>query len=283
MRSRVKYSAKFIDKPESPMNDTHRKPLIAGNWKMNGSVSMAEALVDAIGKGGPFPVTDVLVMPPFVYIDRLASRAASAGLLIGAQDLSEHEEGAYTGEISGGMLADAGAGYVLVGHSERRQYHDESDDVVAAKFEAAHAAGLKPVLCVGESREQREAGETEAVVGAQVDAVLSRCGVSAFSDAVVAYEPVWAIGTGLVAAPEQAQQVHAFIRARLARHDVTMAGRIRILYGGSMKPQNAADLLACEDIDGGLIGGASLKADEFIAIVITSVAASAETSGAAAS
>jgi len=249
------------------MNDTYRKPLIAGNWKMNGSISMAETLVDAIAAAGPFPATDVLVMPPFVYLDRLGARAASAGLLLGAQDLSEHAEGAYTGEISGGILADAGAAYVLVGHSERRQYHGESDEVVAAKFEAALAAGLKPVLCVGESRQQREAGETEAAVGAQIDAVLSRCGVSGFSGGVVAYEPVWAIGTGLVATPEQAQQVHAFIRARLARHDATIAGRIQILYGGSMKPQNAADLLACQDIDGGLIGGASLKSDEFIAIV----------------
>ena len=253
------------------MNDMPRKPLIAGNWKMNGSVAMAEALVDAIVEAGPFAAADVLVMPPFPYIDRLRSRVSSAGLLIGGQDLSPHESGAYTGEVSGAMLVDVGAGYVLVGHSERRQYHGESDDVVAAKFEAAAAAGLKPVLCVGESREQREAGQTEAVVSAQVDAVLSRCGIAAFGDAVVAYEPVWAIGTGLVATPEQAQQVHAFIRARLARHDATIAGRIQILYGGSMKPQNASDLLACEDIDGGLIGGASLKADEFVAIIMASI------------
>lgn len=259
------------------MSEPKRKPLIAGNWKMNGSVAMAEALVDALvaasAESKSFGAADVLVIPPFVYIDRLGPRAASGGLLIGGQDLSEHESGAYTGEVSGSMLADLGAGYVLVGHSERRQYHGESDDIVAAKFEAALAAGLKPVLCLGESQAQREAGETEAVVGEQVDAVLSRCGISGFSDAVVAYEPVWAIGTGLVAAPEQAQQVHAFIRARLALRDATIAGRIRILYGGSMKAQNAADLLACGDIDGGLIGGASLKADEFTAIVEASGAA----------
>jgi len=259
------------------MNDTDRKALIAGNWKMNGSIAMAEALVDAIAQAGPC-AAEVLVIPPFIYIDRLRKRTASAGLLLGGQDLSAHESGAYTGEVSGSMLADVGADYVLVGHSERRQYHAESDDVVATKFEAAHAAGLKPVLCVGESREQREAGETEAVVGAQIDAVLARCGVSGFTGAVVAYEPVWAIGTGLVASPEQAQQVHAFIRARLARHDVTMAGRIQILYGGSMKPQNAAELLACEDIDGGLVGGASLNADEFTAIVKTIVKTSVKTS-----
>lgn len=260
------------------MNDTVRKPLIAGNWKLNGSVAMAEALVDGIAKAGPFVSADVLVLPPFVYIDRLRSRIASTGLLLGGQDLSEHRAGAYTGEVSGDMLADVGAAYVLVGHSERRQYHGESDDVVAAKFEAAASAGIKPVLCVGESREQREGGETETVVGEQIDAVLARCGISGFDGAVVAYEPVWAIGTGLVASPEQAQQVHAFIRARLARHDATIAGRIQILYGGSMKPGNAADLLACRDIDGGLIGGASLKADEFTAIV----EASNTTKGAAA-
>jgi len=265
------------------MNEPKRKPLIAGNWKMNGSVAMAEALVDALvaasAESAAFAAADVLVMPPFVYIDRLGPRAASGGLLVGAQDLSEHAAGAYTGEVAGSMLADLGVGHVLVGHSERRQYHGESDDVVAAKFEAALAAGLKPVLCVGESRAQREADETEAVVGDQIDAVLSRCGISGFSEAVVAYEPVWAIGTGLVAAPEQAQQVHAFIRARLALHDATIAGRIQILYGGSMKPQNAAELLACSDIDGGLIGGASLKADEFSAIVATSVEASGADSG----
>lgn len=263
------------------MRDFARKPLIAGNWKMNGSIAMAEGLVDAIAEAGPF-AADVLVIPPFLYIDRLRSRTASAGLLLGGQDLSEHGSGAYTGEISGSMLADAGAAFVLVGHSERRQYHAESDDLVAAKFEAALAAGLRPILCVGESRDQREAGETEAVVGAQIDAVLARCSVSGFSDAVVAYEPVWAIGTGLVATPEQAQQVHAFIRARLARHDVTMRDRIRILYGGSMNARNAADLLACKDIDGGLIGGASLKADEFAAIVSTIVSTSVKTGPAAA-
>jgi len=242
---------------------------------MNGSVSMAESLVNSIRSAcadSDYAIAaDVLVIPPYPYLDRLRAQAASAGLLLGAQDLSEHEAGAFTGEVSGPMLADVGAEYVLVGHSERRQYHGESDAMVAAKFESALAAELKPVLCVGESREQREAGETEAVVGAQIDAVLSRCGISGFSDAVVAYEPVWAIGTGLVASPDQAQKVHAFIRARLADRNATIAGAIQILYGGSMKPQNAAELLACADIDGGLIGGASLKADDFFAIVMASV------------
>lgn len=262
-----------------------RKTLIAGNWKMNGLVSMAEALVDAIVAGLPPDTIDVLVLPPFPYLDRLRPRMKAASLRLGAQDLSAHADGAFTGEVSGGMLADVGAEYVLVGHSERRQYHGESSDLVAAKFEAARMAGLAPVLCVGESLDQREAAETEAVVGRQIDAVLSRCGASGFAAAVVAYEPVWAIGTGLVATPEQAQQVHAFIRARLARHDATIAGRIQILYGGSMKPQNASDLLACEDIDGGLIGGASLNADEFLAIAAiakSGIAASASNGGAVA-
>lgn len=249
------------------MSETERTPLIAGNWKMNGSAAMAEALVDAIAAGRSDSAAEVLVIPPFPYIDRLSRRAASGGLQLGAQDLSVHASGAFTGEVSGPMLVDVGAGYVLVGHSERREMHAETDAVVAAKFEAARAAGLKPVLCVGESREQREAGETEAVTRAQVEAVVDRCGAAALADAVIAYEPVWAIGTGLVATPEQAQGVHAFLRARVAEHDATIAGRIRILYGGSMKPQNAAELLACEDIDGGLIGGASLSADDFLAII----------------
>lgn len=249
------------------MSETERTPLIAGNWKMNGSAAMAEALVDAIAAGRSDSAAEVLVIPPFPYIDRLSRRAASGGLQLGAQDLSVHASGAFTGEVSGPMLVDVGAGYVLVGHSERREMHAETDAVVAAKFEAARAAGLKPVLCVGESRQQREAGETEAVTRAQVEAVVDRCGAAALADAVIAYEPVWAIGTGLVATPEQAQGVHAFLRARVAEHDATIAGRIRILYGGSMKPQNAAELLACEDIDGGLIGGASLSADDFLAII----------------
>lgn len=263
------------------MNETARKPLIAGNWKMNGSIGMAESLVDALAAGlvdalaagiGPDPV-EVLVIPSYPYLDRLRERVASAGMRLGAQDVSEHDSGAFTGEVSAAMLADVGAEYVLVGHSERREMHRETDDVVAAKFEAALAAGLKPILCVGETREQREADETESVVGAQVEAVIARCGAPALSGAVIAYEPVWAIGTGLVATPEQAQRVHAFIRARLADHDATIARCMQILYGGSMKPQNAADLLACSDIDGGLIGGASLKADDFLAIVAAGVAA----------
>ena len=264
---------------DSAMRESARKPLIAGNWKMNGSIEMADSLVDAIAAGRPDNGADVLVIPPFPYLDRLSRRVADAGLGLGAQDLSAHGSGAYTGEVSGGMLADVGAAFVLVGHSERRAMHGETNEIVAAKFEAALAVGLTPVLCVGESRAQREANETESVVGAQLEAVIERCGGASLANAVVAYEPVWAIGTGLVATPEQAQRVHAFIRARLADHDATIPSGIRILYGGSMKPQNAAELLACEDIDGGLIGGASLNADDFLAIIAANVTASGPRTG----
>jgi triosephosphate isomerase len=184
----------------------------------------------------------------------------------GGQDLSIHDSGAYTGEVSGPMLADFGCTYVIVGHSERRTYHHESDDLVAQKFEAARRHGLVPIFCVGETLEEREQRITEQVVGRQVDAVIDRCGVAMLGEGVIAYEPVWAIGTGKTATPEQAQEVHAFIRGRIAGHDAEVAQAMRILYGGSMKPDNAAELLAKPDIDGGLIGGASLKAADFLAI-----------------
>jgi len=257
------------------MNETDRKPLIAGNWKMNGTAAMADALVDAIASSLPGDAPEVLVMPPFPYLQRVRERVTAAGMRLGAQDVSAHDSGAFTGEVSASMLADVGAGYVLVGHSERRELHGERNELVAAKFDAARQAGLKPVLCVGETRAQREAGETESVVAAQVEAVISHCGTAALGQAVIAYEPVWAIGTGLVATPDQAQGVHAFIRALLDGHDATIARCIRILYGGSMKPQNAADLLGCEDIDGGLIGGASLKADDFLGIIKAGAAVAA--------
>ncbi|MGK7297302.1 MAG: triose-phosphate isomerase [Candidatus Wenzhouxiangella sp. M2_3B_020] len=243
-----------------------RRPLVAGNWKMNGSTDMAESLAAAVGRGAG-GASDVAILPPFPYLATVAKALAGTDVALGAQDLSERSEGAFTGDVSGAMLADVGARYVLVGHSERRALHGETDEVAAEKFMAARRAGLQPVLCVGETRDEREAGRTETVIAAQVDVVLGAGGIEAFDAAVIAYEPVWAIGTGLVATPEQAQRVHAFIRARLADHDATIAGQIRILYGGSMKPRNAADLIACDDIDGGLIGGASLDADDFLAIV----------------
>jgi triosephosphate isomerase len=205
--------------------------------------------------------------PPFPYLAELASQHADTGLGIGAQDVSEHGgQGAYTGEVSAAMLADVGASWVLVGHSERRQYHGESDELVARKFAAALAGGLTPILCVGETLEQHEAGQTEAVLTRQLQAVLGHNGIASFDTAVIAYEPVWAIGTGRTAAPEQVQQVHAFIRSQLEKEDVTLARLTRLLYGGSVKAANAAELFAQADVDGGLIGGASLTASDFLEI-----------------
>ena len=249
------------------MTGSTRRPLIAGNWKMNGSLEMADRLASEIVRGAPGGTVEIALMPPFPYLEAVRRVIRSSEISLGAQDLSERPGGAFTGDVAGSMLADCGAKYVLVGHSERRQLHGESNSTVAAKFQAALDVGLVPVLCVGETREQREGEETEAVVGGQVDAVVDHCGIAALSAGVIAYEPVWAIGTGLVAAPEQAQQVHAFIRARLAGADATIAGQIRILYGGSMKPGNARELLACGDIDGGLIGGAALDPADFLEIV----------------
>jgi triosephosphate isomerase len=242
-----------------------RRPLVAGNWKMHGSRAGAIELVGAVAAALPDGV-DVAVLPPFPYLDGLVALHGAGGLVFGAQDLSEHAQGAYTGEVAGSMLRDVGCRYVLVGHSERRQYHQESDQLVAAKFAAAQAAGLLPILCVGETRAEREAAQTEAVIARQLDAVVAHVGVAAFAQAVVAYEPVWAIGTGLTASPEQAQAVHAFIRDKFVRLDATIASSLQLLYGGSVKPGNAAELFGQPDVDGGLIGGASLVAADFIAI-----------------
>ncbi|HEY8682755.1 MAG TPA: triose-phosphate isomerase, partial [Rhodanobacter sp.] len=208
-----------------------RKKLVAGNWKMHGSRSMATALASDIVAGKPASI-DVAVFPPFPYIAGLAMQCVDTGLGIGAQDVSEHEgQGAYTGEVSAAMLADSGALWVLVGHSERRHYHAESDELVARKFAAARAGGLTPVLCVGETLEQHEAGQTEAVIARQLKAVLALNGINSFDTAVIAYEPVWAIGTGRTATPELAQQVHAFIRSQLEKEDVMIARLTRLLYG----------------------------------------------------
>lgn len=244
-----------------------RKPLIAGNWKMNGSRATTRELLDGIqrGLGEAFPA-EVMVVPPYPYLPLAASLAKDAGLILGAQDISAHEAGAFTGEVSGAMLVDCGCRAVLVGHSERRSLHSESDADVAAKFCAAVQIGLTPVLCVGETLAEREQGQTQAVVSRQIERVLRAAGIIAFASAVVAYEPVWAIGTGRTATPAQAQEVHAVIRAQLASEDATIAGLVRILYGGSVKADNAAEIFAQQDIDGGLIGGASLDADSFVAI-----------------
>ena len=241
-----------------------RRPLVAGNWKMHGSRAMAAALADAIASGSPARAELVLI-PPYPYLSGLVERHGGV-LGVGAQDLSEHAEGAYTGEVSGAMLKDIGCSHVLVGHSERRQYHGETSERVAAKFVAAQAAGLVPMLCVGETLDEHERGDSAAVVAGQLDAVIERAGIGAFANAVVAYEPVWAIGTGRTATPGQAQEIHAFIRGKLAGLDATIANSLRILYGGSVKPANAAELFGQADVDGGLIGGASLVAADFLAI-----------------
>jgi triosephosphate isomerase len=242
-----------------------RRPLVAGNWKMHGTQASAAALVADIVARLPSSA-DVAVLPPFPYLAALIERYGASGLAFGAQDSSEHAQGAYTGEVSAAMLQDVGCTYVLAGHSERRQYHAESDDLVARKFVAAQGVGLVPILCVGETLDERDAGATERVIARQLDAVVARAGIGAFGKAVLAYEPVWAIGTGRTATPEQAQAVHAFIRDKLAGLDGTIAGSLRVLYGGSVKPSNAIELFGQPDVDGGLIGGASLVAQDFLAI-----------------
>lgn len=244
-----------------------RRPLVAGNWKMNGDKAGSAALLEGILAGmGEVKNAEVAVCPPFVLLPLAVEKLSGSAVAVGGQNLSVHDSGAYTGEISGPMLHDAGCHYVIVGHSERRSYYGENDALVAEKFSAARRHGLVPILCVGETLEEREAGDTEEVVARQLDVVIGIDGIAAFSDAVIAYEPVWAIGTGKTATPEQAQDVHRFIRDRLASHDATVAEQCRILYGGSMKPDNAVELIAQPDIDGGLIGGASLKAADFLAI-----------------
>jgi len=244
-----------------------RQPLVAGNWKMNGSRASIESLLDGIKAGvNPDLTTEIAVCPPALYLQQVAESLQGSSVLWGAQNVSEHASGAYTGEVAPAMLNDFECRYVIVGHSERRALYGEDDDTVARKFAAALEAGMKPILCVGELLEEREQGVTEQVVGRQLDAVLNHSGAAALGEAVVAYEPVWAIGTGKTATPEQAQEVHAFIRGRVAEHDATIAAALRILYGGSVKAANAAELFGMLDIDGGLIGGASLQADEFLAI-----------------
>jgi|SRR5882672_4593571 len=244
-----------------------RGRFVAGNWKMNGSLRANAGLLDAL-KAGLKSHGDVVhaVCAPFPYLAQVSAALAGSAIALGAQNLSEHDAGAYTGEVSGAMLKEFGCRYAIVGHSERRALYGEDDARVAAKFSAARRSGLTPILCVGETLEQRERGETERVVGRQLDAVVGAAGVAALADTVLAYEPVWAIGTGKNATPQQAQDVHAFVRARLAARDKGIAGNVTILYGGSVKPGNAAELFAMPDIDGGLIGGASLVAADFIAI-----------------
>jgi triosephosphate isomerase len=244
-----------------------RRKFVAGNWKMHGNLAENAVLLGAVktalaSVGG----ADFAVCAPYPYLGQLQQNLSGSNIGWGAQNVSEHVKGAYTGEVSAAMLLDFGCRYAIVGHSERRAIYGESDAQVALKFVAAQNAGLTPILCVGESLAERESGITETVVARQLDAVLNVASIGAFAKAVVAYEPVWAIGTGKTATPAQAQAVHAFIRRKLAERDVNVAGGLVIQYGGSVKAANAAELFAQADIDGGLIGGAALVADEFVAI-----------------
>jgi triosephosphate isomerase len=244
-----------------------RAKLVAGNWKMHGSLPENAALLGGVRKGSSaLRGARIAVCVPFPYLFQAQQTLTGSAVAWGAQNLSQHPKGAYTGEVSAAMVKEFGSTYAIVGHSERRVACGEDDATVAAKFGAALAAGLAPILCVGETLAQREAGETEPVVAAQLAAVIGRHGVQALRRAVLAYEPVWAIGTGRTATPEQAQAVHTFLRARIAERDREVADRSTILYGGSVKGANAGELFAMPDIDGGLVGGASLVLDEFMAI-----------------
>jgi len=234
---------------------------------MHGSRAGNAALVEAVASSHGLGAADCAVCPPFVYLADVARLLRDSTVALGAQDVCAESQGAYTGEVSAAMLQDVGCTMVIVGHSERRAIYGESDQLVARKFAAAQSRRLAPILCLGESLAEREGGQTEAVVARQLDAVLELVGAAALANAVLAYEPVWAIGTGRTATPAQAQEVHAFIRGRIAGRDAKIADQVRILYGGSVKAGNAAEIFAQPDVDGGLIGGASLKADEFLAIV----------------
>jgi triosephosphate isomerase len=244
-----------------------RKFLVAGNWKMHGDEASNRDLVSGIIEGAPNAESvSLLVCPPYPYLASVASQLKGSNVALGAQNVSEHETGAYTGEVAPAMLRDVGCSYAIVGHSERRTLYGETSEQVAEKMAAALAEGLIPILCVGETLEQRESGSTEQVVGEQLVAAIERNGIAAVGSSVIAYEPVWAIGTGMTATPEQAQDVHRYIRSVLAQHDASVAEKVQILYGGSVKGDNAAGLFGMPDSDGGLIGGASLKAADFLAI-----------------
>jgi triosephosphate isomerase len=243
-----------------------RQKIIAGNWKLHGSRTFAAELVQALVDAGPQAGRELVVFPPMPFIGGLVDRFGDKGIQFGAQDVDVHEQGAFTGEVGATMLRDIGCRYVLVGHSERREYHEEDSEVVARKFQAAKHGGLIPVLCVGETLHQREASQTEWAIERQLEPIWELLGDKAFEGAVLAYEPVWAIGTGRTATPQQAQDAHAFLRGEIGARDAKIAGSLPILYGGSVKPANAAELFAQPDVDGGLIGGASLVANDFLAI-----------------
>ena len=244
-----------------------RRPLIMGNWKMNGSSMANESLLTGlISQVSSLQGVDIAVCPPAVYLGQVLELVSGTSIDVGAQNLSEQKSGAFTGEISGDMLRDLGVTYTLVGHSERRSLYGETNELVAAKTLKALEVGLVPVLCVGETLEERKSGQMDAVLAGQINSVIELCGADTFGQIIVAYEPVWAIGTGETATPQQAQDAHAFIRGLIAAQSPAIAERVTILYGGSMNEKNAAELLAMADVDGGLVGGASLKADSFATI-----------------
>ena len=241
-----------------------RRQMVAGNWKMHGSRAANQALLAELEMSlkPEWPI-DIVVCPPYVYLSDAVRLLEDGRIAVGAQDVCAESGGAFTGQVSATMLKDVGCTYVIVGHSERRRWYHEDDALVARKFAAALSAGLTPVLCVGETLDERESKQTEAVIARQLDAVIAMHGVGGFAKAIIAYEPVWAIGTGRTASPAQAQEVHSYLRARIHAPDAKMARHLRILYGGSVKAGNAAELFSMPDVDGGLIGGASLSADEF--------------------
>ncbi|MDC1536196.1 triose-phosphate isomerase [Candidatus Thioglobus sp.] len=243
-----------------------RKTIIAGNWKMNASKASVKSLIDGILSGMEGVNSEVLVCVPFPYMSQVESLIEGSNLKLGAQNININSSGAFTGEVSANMIKDFGAKHVIVGHSERRSLYGETSSVVAEKTKAAIDAGLSPLLCVGESLEQREAGKTETVVAEQINAVMELVGIESFDSIIIAYEPVWAIGTGMTATPEQAQAVHFFVRNLLGESSENIAQKTPILYGGSMNAGNAVELISCPDIDGGLIGGAALKAEDFLQI-----------------
>jgi triosephosphate isomerase len=253
--------------------DKERKLIIAGNWKMNKTVAEARDLVQDLKRElSSIKEIDIVVCPPFTALSEVHKAILDSNIRLGAQNMSEHGPGAYTGEIAAGMLKEFSVRYVILGHSERRQYQKESDDLIAKKAAAAHAASLKPIVCVGELLEERESGRTEQVVGSQLQGSLAGLSKAQMEETIIAYEPVWAIGTGKTATPQQAQEVHAFIRKRLEQlFDETVARRVRIQYGGSVKPANARELMSKPDVDGALVGGASLEIRSFSDIIKNSI------------
>ena len=253
-----------------------RHPLVMGNWKLNGSKKMVSELIDGLRKElNAVQGCGVAIAPPVMYLDQAQQALADSQIVLGAQNVDVNLSGAFTGEVSADMLKDIGARYIIIGHSERRTYHKESDEFIAKKFAVLKDAGLIPVLCIGETEAENEAGKTEEVCARQIDAVLESQGAAAFNGAVIAYEPIWAIGTGKSATPAQAQAVHKFIREHIAKKDAKVAEQVIIQYGGSVNDKNAAELFAQPDIDGALVGGASLKADAFSVIVKAAAAAKA--------